>query len=136
METRDAEVALAFIEAMGRGDAAAAADCLAPDAITVAHGTGKLAGTRRRDVILATIAAFRELFPGGMRPEIRSVTAGGGRVAVEFKGNAELADGTPYHNEYCMVFSLEGGRIARIDEYFCTLLADRVLGERVAPGER
>ena len=41
---------------------------------------------RQYDTILATIAAFRKLVPEGMQPEIRSVTAEGECVVVEFEG--------------------------------------------------
>lgn len=132
MKEQNKQVVLDFIAAMGRGDAAAAAPCLAPDAFTLAKGFGKFAGVRKYDTILATIAAFRKLVPDGMRPAIQSVTAEGDRVVVEFEGNATLVNGTPYCNEYCMVFSLRAGKIQQVNEYFCTLLADEVLFPLVA----
>lgn len=132
MSEQNKRVVLAFIEAMGRGDADAAAPCLDPEAFTLAKGFGKFAGVRTHDTILATIAAFRKLVPGGMHPEILSVTAEGERVVVEFKGNATLCNGEPYCNEYCMVFQMRDGRIRQVNEYFCTILADKVLFPLVA----
>ena len=126
------QVVLTFIDAMGRGDAAAAAPCLAPDAYTLAKGFGKFAGVRQHDLILATIGAFRKLVPKGMHPVIQSVTAEGERVVVEFEGNATLVNGESYCNEYCMVFTLQGGKIKQVNEYFCTILADQVLFPLVA----
>lgn len=120
-------VVLKFIEAMGRGDAAAAAPCISEDTFTLAKGFGKFAGVRTHDTILATIDAFRNLMPEGMEPTIQSVTAEDNRVVVEFEGNGTLYNGEPYANEYCMVFTLEDGRIKQVNEYFCTLLADKVL---------
>jgi ketosteroid isomerase-like protein len=120
-------VALAFIEAMGRGDAAAAAPCISEDTFTLAKGFGKFAGVRTHDTILATIDAFRNLMPDGMEPTIHSVTAEDNRVVVEFEGNGTLYTGESYANEYCMVFTLEDGRIKQVNEYFCTVLADKVL---------
>lgn len=127
MTEKNKQVVLTFIDAMGRGDADAAAPCLAPDAFTLAKGFGKFAGVRERDTILATIAAFRQLMPAGLTPEILSVTAEGDRVVVEFEGNARTFDGQDYNNQYCMVFTLADGRIRQVSEYFCTILADEVL---------
>ena len=127
MSEQNKQVVLDFIEAMGKGDAAAAAPCITNDAFTLAKGFGKFAGVRHHDTILATIAAFRMLVPDGMQPAIESITAEGDRVVVEFEGNATLCNGEPYCNQYCMVFTLRDGRIKQVNEYFCTILADEVL---------
>jgi ketosteroid isomerase-like protein len=118
---------LRFIEAMGASDGANAIPCLAPDAFTLAKGFGKFAGVRTFDTIVGTIDAFKQLLPTGLRPDIKTVTAAGDRVVVEFEGNAVASDGTPYCNQYCMVFTLAGGKIKQVNEYFCTKLADDVL---------
>ena len=125
MSEQNKQVVIKFIEAMGRSDAAAAAPCLAPDAFTLAKGFGKFAGVRHHDVILATIDAFKQLVPSGLSPTIHTVTAEGDRVVVEFEGNATLSNGKSYDNQYCMVFTLRDGKIKQVNEYFCTLLADR-----------
>jgi uncharacterized protein len=130
------KVVIQFIEAMGSSDAGAAAPCLAPDAFTQAKGFGKFAGVRRVDTILATIEQFKRLVPTGLRPAIHSVTADGDRVAVEFEGNAITANGEPYCNQYCMVFTLQAGKIKQVNEYFCTILADAVLWPQVASLEK
>jgi ketosteroid isomerase-like protein len=121
------QIVVRFIEAMGRGDAAAAATCIAEDTYTLAKGFGKFAGVRKHDTILATIAAFRALMPQGMQPVIHDVIAEGDRVVVEFDGNGTLVNGESYCNQYCMVFALRDGRIRQVNEYFCTILADQKL---------
>jgi ketosteroid isomerase-like protein len=126
-------VVLTFIKAMGQSDAATAATCLAPDAFTLAKGFGKFAGVRRYETILATIAAFKQLVPTGLSPTIHTVTAEGDRVVVEFEGNATLANGASYNNQYCMVFTLRDGKIKQVNEYFCTKLADEVLWPLIEP---
>jgi uncharacterized protein len=126
------QVVLTFIDAMGKGDAVAAAPCIATDAFTLAKGFGKFAGVRTHDVILATIAAFKQLVPNGLSCVIHSVTAEGDRVIVEFEGNATLVNGAAYNNQYCMVFTLRDGKIKQVNEYFCTILADTVLWPLVA----
>ena len=132
MSEQNQQVVLKFIEAMGTSDAATAATCLAPDAFTLAKGFGKFAGVRRFETIVGTIAAFKQLVPTGLRPEVQSVTAEGDRVVVEFEGNATLCNGKPYCNQYCMVFTLRDGKIKQVNEYFCTVLADEALWPLVA----
>lgn len=132
MSEQNKQVVLNFIEAMGNGDAAAAALCITDDAFTLAKGFGQFAGIRHHDTILATIGAFTTLVPDGMHPTIESVTAEDNRVVVEFEGNATLCNGESYCNQYCMVFTLRDGRISQVNEYFCTILADEVLYPLVA----
>ncbi len=129
MSEQNKEVVLRFIRAFSDGDAETAKTCLAPDAVTIAKGFGKLSGPRPYELIVATTAAFKDLIPTGLRPTFHTVTAEGDRVAVEFEGDATLVNGERYANQYCMVFTLEGGLIKTVNEYYCTILAD----ERIMP---
>lgn len=63
--------------------------------------------------------------PTGLRPNFLTTTAEGERVVVEFEGDATLANGEGYCNQYCMVFTLENGLIRNVNEYYCTILADQ-----------
>lgn len=132
MSERNKQVVLDFIEAFSRGDAEASAACLAPDAMAVAKGFAKISGPRTREFMLATTAAFRDVVPTGLRPSFKNVIAEGDRVAVEWVGDGTLANGERYANEYCMVFTLENGRIKQVNEYFCTVLADEKIGPLLA----
>ena len=127
MSEQNKQLVLTFIEAMGRGDADAAAPCIAEDTFILAKGFGKFAGVRTHDTILATIGAFRQLMPDGMAPTILSVTADDDRVVVEFEGHGTLVNGEDYANQYCMVFMIRDGKIRQVNEYFCTILADEKL---------
>lgn len=120
-------VALRFMEAMGTNDPELAAACLAPHACAVAKGYGKFAGRREAGVMVGMIAAFDQMVPGGLNFTIHSVTAEGERVIVEAEGNAVTSQGTPYRNHYCFVFTLAGGKIVQVNEYFCGIHADEVL---------
>jgi ketosteroid isomerase-like protein len=122
-------VVVRFIKAFSDGDAETAKACLAPGAMTVAKGFGKLSGIRPYEIIVATTASFKQIIPTGLRPEFISVTADGTRVVAEFEGNATLANGESYCNQYCMVFTLENGLIRNVNEYYCTILAD----EKILP---
>lgn len=132
MSEQNKKVVLTFIEAMGCGDTDAAAPCLDPEAFTLAKGYGKFAGVRRYDTIVGTIGALKVLIPTGLRPTVLTVTSEGERVIVEWEGDARTSEGKAYCNQYCMVFSMRGGRILQVNEYFCTKLADEVLWPLVA----
>lgn len=135
MSEQNKQLVRDFIEAFSRGDVEATKACLAPDAITYAKGFGKLSGARPYEFIVATTGAFKALIPTGLRPQFKSVTAEGDRVAVEFEGNAVLANGADYCNQYCMVFTLKDGRIKQVNEYYCTILADERIGPLLAEVE-
>lgn len=133
--------AIKFIEAMSAADAAAQAERLAPDAFTITKGFAGVSGRRNRDTMLATVDAFRELVPTGFRPRFEKIVAEGDTVVVEWEGDAVLSDGTPYSNQYVFIFTFEEGKIAQLNEYFCTVLADRTIlpllaemGEELAHG--
>lgn len=129
MTERNKELAIKFIKAFSDGDVRTAETCLAPGALTVAKGFGKLSGPRPRELILATTGAFKDTIPTGLQPSFQSITAEGDRVVVEFEGNATLKNGESYCNQYCMVFTFEDGLIKLVNEYYCTILAD----ERILP---
>jgi ketosteroid isomerase-like protein len=132
MSEQNKQVVLDFIEGFGRGDVEVAKACLAPDALTIAKGFGKISGPRPYEMIVATTGAFKDVMPTGLRPKFHTVTAEGDRVAVEFEGDATLANGERYANQYCMVFTLQDGKIKHVNEYFCTILADEKIGPLLA----
>lgn len=129
MSEANKKVALEFLAAMDAGDANRMEACLAPDAMTLTRGFGKVSGKRDRATMLATTAAFKEIVPTGFRPTYHSIVAEGDKVVLEFEGNAELANGQPYCNQYVFVFTFENGKIRQLNEYFCTVHAD----ERIFP---
>lgn len=142
MSEANKQVALDFLTAMSDADAEGQARCLAPDAVTNTKGFGKVSGTRTREMMLATTAAFKEIVPTGFRPKIHRVIAEGDTVVLEFEGNAVLSNGAPYCNQYVFIFTFRDGKITQLDEYFCTVLADEVIlpllaqqGEKFAHGD-
>lgn len=124
MSEANKQVALKFLHAMSEGDAAGQAECLTEDAFTNTMGFAGVSGRRDRATMLATVEAFNDVVPGGFCPQIERVVAEGDTVVIEWQGNAVLANGEDYCNQYVFVFTFEGGRISQLNEYFCTVLAD------------
>jgi ketosteroid isomerase-like protein len=127
MSEGNKQVAVKFVEAMGKNDPEGLAACLAPDAVAVAMGTTKFAGKRDYDMMVRGVEQFKQILPEGLQFDILSATADGDRVAVEARGNGTTAQGKPYHNTYCFMITLKDGLITHVNEYFCTKLADEVL---------
>jgi ketosteroid isomerase-like protein len=127
MSEQNRATVIRFITAMSEGDAGAADECLAPDAVAVTKGFSKFTGTTERDAIIGLIGSIKTLVPTGLRANIVTTIAEGDRVAVEFEGNAVTSEGQPYHNQYCMMFTLKDDKIVRSHEYFCTRHAEEAL---------
>ncbi|MEJ5975022.1 nuclear transport factor 2 family protein [Novosphingobium sp. PS1R-30] len=141
MSEADKQIALDFLQAMSDGDAEGMARCTTEDAETFTKGFGQVSGWRNRETMLATVAAFRQVVPTGFRPTVHSLTAEGDRVVLEFEGDAVLSNGEPYCNQYVFIFTFRDGKIRQLNEYFCTVLADRTImpllaqmGEELAHG--
>jgi ketosteroid isomerase-like protein len=141
MSDANRATALAFLAAMDKGDAPGMATCLTEDATTVTKGFAGVSGWRNRETMLATTDAFRDVIPDGFGLKILTSVAEGDTVVVEFEGNAVLSNGVPYANQYCFMFFFAGGKIQRVHEYLCTVLADRAImpllaakGEELAHG--
>ena len=127
MSEQNRQVAIKFVESMGRNDTEGVRECFAPEGVAIAKGTTRFAGARTLDMILDGIEAFKHMMPEGLNFTIKTATAEGDRVVVEAEGNAVTSDGTPYCNQYVFVVTLKEGKIVQANEYFCTKLADDVL---------
>lgn len=132
MPAQNSQIALDYLGALGRGDAAGAAGCLGPGATIVGKGFGEFAGACPAEDFVGQMEALNRIAPGGLAFVVHSVTAEGERVVIECEGAATLCNGAPYHNQYVMVFTLRDGRLHLINEYLCTKLADEVLYPLVA----
>ena len=127
MSEQNRQVAIKFVESMGRNDTEGVRECFAPEGVAIAKGTTRFAGARTLDMILDGIEAFKHMMPEGLNFTIKTATAEGDRVIVEAEGNAVTSEGTPYCNQYVFVVTLKDGKIVQANEYFCTRLADEVL---------
>jgi ketosteroid isomerase-like protein len=127
MSEANKKVALDFLAAMDAGDGEAMDRCLTRDAFTNTQGFAGVSGQRSREMMVATASAFKDIVPTGFRPKMKKVVAEGDAVVLEFEGDAVLSSGEAYCNQYVFVFSFEGGKIKQLNEYFCTVLADRVM---------
>lgn len=127
MSEANKQVALDFLAAMDAGDGDAMDRCVTRDAFTNTQGFAGVSGRRSREMMVATASAFKDIVPTGFRPKMKTVVAEGDSVVLEFEGDAVLSNGEPYCNQYVFMFTFENGKIKQLNEYFCTVLADRVM---------
>jgi hypothetical protein len=127
MTTSNKQAVQDFLAALGDGDAERLASVLADDAVACAKGTGSFSVERDRATILAAAGMLKAMIPEGIAFSVISLTAEDDRVVAEVEGRATLVDGTPYNNGYAFVARLRDGRIAHLNEYYCTLLTENTL---------
>lgn len=116
-----------FFDALGDGDSARMETVLADGVIASAKGTGTFSIDRDRATILEAAGMLKAAIPGGIDFTVISMTEDDERVVAEVEGRAQLANGTPYNNSYAFVMTMKDGKIAHINEYYCTLLVENVL---------
>lgn len=80
----------------------------------------KVAGVRDRDRVRKLLETVRRGFPEGVTFIVDGVTAEGGRVAIEARGLARLANGGFYNNQYHFLIEVRDGHVMRIREYLDT----------------
>ena len=127
MSEANKAVALAFLSAMDAGDGEAMGRCLTRNATSNTRGFAGVSGQKNRETMIATANAFKEIVPTGFRPRIISLVAEGDTVIIEFEGDAVLCNGEPYCNHYVFVLTFEDGKIQQLNEYCCTVLADKAM---------
>jgi uncharacterized protein len=82
---------------------------------------------RGKDEILKFMSGVGQVFPEGLKAEIRKTFCDGDTVIVELTNRGKVSNGKTYENEYCFIFELEGDKIRRIREYVDTQKAKDIL---------
>ena len=121
-----------FYKALGSGNAELMRTVIGDDIQAVCTGSSFMAGTRSAADILGALGLLSSLTKAGIDFKILSMTAEEDRVACETEGQSTLVNGTPYNNQYFMLFFLRDGKIYRLHEYMDSKLVDAALGPLVA----
>lgn len=77
------------------------------------------AGEHKGDAIIDEfLAPVRGVFkPGDPKVHVTALMSDGDMVAAESYSTGGLQDGRTYRNDYCWVFRLKDGKVARLHEY-------------------
>ena len=84
-------------------------------------------GTYTAPEMVKRMGQAGKLFAGKGQRTIKSVTAEGDRVVVEYAGDTPLTNGKRYQNTYLSLFVIRDGRVATVREYCDTGYARETL---------
>ncbi|MDB5446132.1 MAG: SnoaL-like domain protein [Phenylobacterium sp.] len=120
------QLAVRFLDDMGRRGPELFADLtiVTEDFVWWAQSLGRF----DREQMIARYAKVGELFAGPGARTIKTVTAEGDRVAVEYTGDTPLRNGGRYQNTYLSLFVIRDGRVAMVREYCDTAVTRSALG--------
>jgi ketosteroid isomerase-like protein len=115
--------------ALAWGDSKPFVHALADDFAWIVKGENAWAGEWRgkhvvRDDLFAPLFAQ---FEGQYTNKASRFIAEGDTVVVECQGNVATKSGARYDNTYCIIYTLENGKLKQAVEYMDTALAERVL---------
>ena len=125
-------VADAFAE-VAKGNGRAFWDACHDDMVWRTIGTGSWSGEfRGKKTIIDEIFRPLNRALAERATLVTRIIDGGDVVVVQARGSNLTRKGERYDNDYAFVIQIEGGRIARYEEYCDTALIDRVLGDRAS----
>ena len=128
-ETR--KVVAGYVAALQRGDMDALRASFTPKATWTIRGDIPVAGTwtgaeEILDGFLAKVVATLDPdFP--VTQDLHRIMADGDHAVAEWTSHARARNGTPYDNDYAVVFRVAEGRIDAVTEYCDTSYMKRVL---------
>jgi uncharacterized protein len=120
-----------YVAALQRGDLATLRACFAPDATWSLRGDLPVSGTWNGpgqildEFLAAMVSTLDPTYP--VRQTLTSIVADGCTAVAEWTSHARSAAGTPYENDYAVVFEVHDNKITAVREYFDTAYAQRVL---------
>jgi uncharacterized protein len=130
-----------IFDQMARGNTSALSGAMAEDVRWVFPGNWSWSGTwePRRVVIDELLRPLMAQFDS-YRSEADLILADGDRVIVQARSFATTKRGDPYHQTYCYIFRVRGGRLTEVVEHCDSALVERVLESPapapVIPGRR
>jgi uncharacterized protein len=115
-------------QALAGGDIKTAFNNMADNVSWLIPGNGPVSGLKRgKEEIMTFMSGIGQVFPEGLKSEIRKTYADGDAVIIELTNRGKVSNGKFYENEYCFVFEVENGKIRRIREYVDTQKAQSIL---------
>jgi ketosteroid isomerase-like protein len=122
MLTQNKEAVRRYLAASNRGDVPGMLDCLDKRSFRLCcHGGPPIGYLLDFKGFCAMLDKLGQVLAEPLWIEIDCMTAEESRVAVQAHSFAPRSAGGSYSNEYHFLFTIDDGRIVRIDEYLCTL---------------
>jgi uncharacterized protein len=111
------KLALQFIDALSHWDTAKLLELSHPDFELKLPSDCGLPKHSTKEVIVPILNVFSQVAPGGIKFHIKAVTAEEDRVCVAAEGESTLYDGTPYNNQYHILFRIKDDKVVEYVEY-------------------
>ncbi len=113
-------------------DSALFLDALADDVTWSIIGSNSWSGAYigKEAVLCELLMPLRNLLAERSKTVAQRFIVDGDVAAVEARGHNVTRAGTPYNNEYCLVFRFAGGKIVEVIEYSDTELIAKALTDR------
>jgi ketosteroid isomerase-like protein len=89
-------------------------------------GSNATAGPRTKAEMAAIFQRMGERLEGPLRMKVKGTVAEGDKVAVEAESLGQLRNGRVYNQEYHVLFTMRGGKIAAAREYMDTAHVDAI----------
>jgi len=89
-------------------------------------GSNATAGPRTKAEMAAIFQRMGERLEGPLRMKVKGTVAEGDKVAVEAESLGQLRNGRVYNQEYHVLFTIRGGKIAAAREYMDTAHVDAI----------
>lgn len=83
-------------------------------------GSSPAAGDHTKEQMAQMFRQMDRQLKDGLRMKVKSAIAEGDRVALEVESRGELKNGRVYAQQYHMLMTVRGGRIAEVKEYLDT----------------
>ena len=120
-------IALAFVDAISRGDSQAIQDAYAEDGTCWTLGTMPISGRFGKAEVAQAASSVLDVFPDGLAFTVHQMTAEGDRVAIEAESHGQHISGKKYNNVYHFLMRVRDGKIIEWKEYMDTMHANDVL---------
>lgn len=127
MSESNKTVALAWFEALVKGDADKALGLTHPDFRYFLPGSMPVSGWTDLEGFLGTTVVLADVLAGPVAMEIGDVVAEGDRVFIEAQGDAPLKSGERYRNVYVIALRVSDGKIIEFKEFSDTLHVYQVM---------
>jgi ketosteroid isomerase-like protein len=120
-------LALKYIDANNRADAAEIADMMADDGILTLMGTTPISGSYTKQQVKEAAAGVFAPFPDGLRFTLVDIVAEGDTVVLEVASSGRHKSGLMYENKYIYKFRYRGEEVIEFKEFCDTELVSKVL---------
>jgi uncharacterized protein len=125
------KIVLDAYASLSRGEPEGFYGVLSDDVEWTFFGSHRYAGTfkGRSEIETGLFGSLGELLEGPIKVHVKHVIAEGDKVVIVAKGEAKALNGKDYNNDYCIVVTVQDGKITEMQENLDSELVTDVFGK-------